>query len=104
MYNLLVHDRKRGGLGYETKFSFKWIPCLQNITTPLGDPMPGRDEQLGAFKHRGVERTALLALVSTGTIFSLTLWAGYRATAALGRIVLGNMSWERVAAPLWSLA
>ncbi|KAK6825235.1 hypothetical protein PG987_012729 [Apiospora arundinis] len=42
LYELLVHNKSKGGLGYKSKFAFKWIPDLVNIETPQGEPFPGR--------------------------------------------------------------
>ncbi|KAI0162945.1 tat pathway signal sequence [Pestalotiopsis sp. NC0098] len=108
LYDLLVHNKKRGALGYKTKFNFKWIPDLENTTTPLGEPVPGQAEKSGALRHVGVERTALMTLVFTGVVVGLTawgVWSGFRAVSnvALG-ISSGSPSLAGLKAPIWEFS
>lgn len=77
-----MHNRSKGGLGYKSKFAFKWIPDLVNIETPQGEPFPGRTKTLGGLRHRGVERTALLTLLFVGALLGFIAWLGVRIVAA----------------------
>ncbi|KAK9798777.1 putative Tat pathway signal sequence [Seiridium cardinale] len=103
LYKILVHKKELGALGYETKFNFKWIPNLQNITTPLGSPLSVEAKKLGAFRHSGIQRTALITLVYTGVVLGLTTWAGFRIISSLLPIGFRYLRWEGLAAPVWSL-
>ena len=96
-------DKKKGALGYETKFNFKWIPDLKNFTTPLGDPVPDQVRRSGALQPGGVERTALIVLVFTGVMLGLATWTGVRAATSLVGAAARNLDWEKTAAPLWGL-
>lgn len=102
LYDILVHKKERGALGYEAKFTFKWVPDLQNTTTPLGEPVPTRSQTSGALYYSGVERTALMTLLFTGTFLVLASWASVQAVASLGWFTSSDWSWERAAAPIWS--
>ncbi|KAF3025683.1 hypothetical protein E8E14_013950 [Neopestalotiopsis sp. 37M] len=107
LYDLLVHNKKRGALGYRTKFNFKWVPDLQNTTTPLGEPVPGQAQKSGAFRHAGVERTALATLVFTGVILGLTIWGVWSGFRAVSNLALGGSSdsaFVNMAAPIWEFA
>jgi hypothetical protein len=84
LHEILITNKARGGLGYKTKFNFKWIPDLKNTTTPLGDPVPGQAQKSGPLRYAGVERTALMTLVFTGVVVGLAAWGGVRAATGLG--------------------
>lgn len=83
LYELLVHNKAKGGLGYKSKFAFKWIPDLVNVETPQGAPIPGRPRTSGALRHAGVERTALLTLLFVGALLGAIVWFGVRTVAAV---------------------
>ncbi|KAI0137265.1 tat pathway signal sequence [Xylariales sp. AK1849] len=100
LYEVLVHNKKHGALGYETKFSFKWIPDLKNMTTPLGSPVPGRAETSGAFRHRGVERTSLIMIAVTSAVLSLTTWVSVRAISSLSSLGTSDWSWAGPQVPI----
>lgn len=103
LYEILVYNRNRGGLGYETKFYFKWIPDLQNTATPLGDQASNMHGKLGAFNRRGIERTALLTLSATGVILGIATWGGIRIMTILWGVTSKYLDWDAMAAPLLSL-
>ncbi|KAK8006369.1 tat pathway signal sequence, partial [Apiospora marii] len=83
LYELLVHNKAKGGLGYKSKFAFKWIPDLVNVETPQGAPIPGRPRTSGALRHAGVERTALLTLLFVGALLGAIIWYAVRTAAAV---------------------
>ncbi|KAI1873393.1 hypothetical protein JX265_005015 [Neoarthrinium moseri] len=103
LYQILVHNKSKGALGYITKYNFKWIPDLKNTTTPLGDPVPGQAQKSGAFYHSGVERTALITLVVVGTVVGLTGWASLRLANNLGWLASPRWGWDSAAAPFIGL-
>jgi hypothetical protein len=88
-------------LGYRTKYNFKWIPDLMNLTTPFGAPVPGRAEQAGAFRNPGLERTILVFMILTVLTLGLTTWAVVRTVSDLGWADHAN--WENASAPVWGL-
>lgn len=59
-YHVFIDSKEGGGLGYRTKFTFKWIPNLVNTTTPMGETDMERHKYSGAFRKGGLERTALI--------------------------------------------
>jgi hypothetical protein len=78
-----------GALGYKAKFSFKWIPDFANPTTPLGVTDQERHTNSGAFQKPGLERTALVVLVSTTLAAAFTAYAGVKAArTGLNRWIL----------------
>ncbi|KAK8094569.1 hypothetical protein PG997_001254 [Apiospora hydei] len=89
LYELLVHNKSKGGLGYTSKFAFKWIPDLVNVETPQGAPIPGRPKTSGALRHAGVERTALLTLLFVGALLGSVAWLGVRAVAGTDVLARG---------------
>lgn len=66
IYEALVHNKKKGGLGYRAKFTFKWIPAL-DFHTPRSLTLADRTKDSGAFKHVGPEALSLVTLVITIT-------------------------------------
>ncbi|KAK8087043.1 hypothetical protein PG994_002017 [Apiospora phragmitis] len=88
LYELLVRNKSKGGLGYKSKFAFKWIPDLVNVETPQGAPIPGRPKTSGALRHAGVERTALLTLLFVGALLGSAVWLAIR--AAVGTDILAR--------------
>ncbi|KAK8039255.1 tat pathway signal sequence [Apiospora rasikravindrae] len=89
LYELLVHNKSKGGLGYKSKFAFKWIPDLVNVETPQGAPIPGRPKMSGALRHSGVERTALITLLFVGALFGSVAWLAVRAVAETDMLAKG---------------
>ncbi|KAK8077396.1 hypothetical protein PG996_003566 [Apiospora saccharicola] len=82
LYELLVHNKSKGGLGYKSKFAFKWIPDLVNVETPQGAPIPGRPKSSGGLRHAGVERNALVTILFVGAVVGSIVWFGVRNAAA----------------------
>ncbi|ETS79461.1 hypothetical protein PFICI_09314 [Pestalotiopsis fici W106-1] len=106
LYDLLVHNKKRGALGYRTKFNFKWVPDLQSTTTPLGEPVPGQAQKSG-IRQNGVERTAFATLVFTGVVLGLAVWgvwSGFHAVSSLARGGSPDSAFVNIAAPIWEFA
>jgi hypothetical protein len=64
IYDALVHDKKKGGLGYKAKFTFKWIPALDFRTSP-SDTEAERVRKSGLFAHFGPEAISLTTLLLT---------------------------------------
>ncbi|KAI0153265.1 hypothetical protein GGR57DRAFT_150146 [Xylariaceae sp. FL1272] len=74
-FRILLHDKSLGALGYTSKFHFKYIPEFSTMSTERGEAdRPG----LGVFR-RGVERTALISLVTFSSIIGAAVWFGSRA-------------------------
>ncbi|KAH8197894.1 hypothetical protein TruAng_007946 [Truncatella angustata] len=104
LYDILVHKKEKGGLGYQAKFNFKWVPDLQNATTPLGERAPGQTQKTGAFRHSGIERTALTTLAFTGVVLGLTALGGFRVITSFGKLISRNLDWVSAVIPISTLA
>lgn len=90
MYIILLHDKSKGGLGYTTRFNFKYVPCYDRMNTEQGVyDLPAR----GVLKP-GIERTALVGLVVGTSLLSLVLWAGVRVGGLLLSSVVGQWKEE----------
>lgn len=87
LYDILVYNKERGGLGYQAKFNFKWVPNLKNVTTPLGERVSDQTQGTGALKRFGIERTALTTLAFTGVVVGLSVAGSYHILTSLGRFV-----------------
>ncbi|CAJ2511621.1 Uu.00g072460.m01.CDS01 [Anthostomella pinea] len=82
-FKVLLHDKSIGGLGYTTKFNFKHIPEFDKMSTERG--LAPADS--GAVRRPGIERTALLSLLSFSALAGVVLWCGVRAVAGVVRWV-----------------
>ncbi|KAI0181486.1 hypothetical protein GGR52DRAFT_567709 [Hypoxylon sp. FL1284] len=76
LYKVLLYDKSKGGLGYTTRFNFKYLPSFDRPTTKRGaaqPPPPGsgapRKNQLGR-----IERTALVSLLTFATFAGASAW------------------------------
>ncbi|KAI0426617.1 hypothetical protein F5Y09DRAFT_318427 [Xylaria sp. FL1042] len=79
-YTVLLEDKSKGGLGYESKFLFKHIPEFSKMSTERGVATAAS----GVGKP-GIERTALLSLITFSTLASACVWYGYKTLSrALG--------------------
>ncbi|KAI1817070.1 hypothetical protein GGS20DRAFT_534338 [Poronia punctata] len=74
LFRVLLHDKSKGGLGYTSKFVFKFIPQYEKMSTERGP----RDAGSGVRKP-GIERTALLSLLTFSALFGTGAWYGSKA-------------------------
>ncbi|KAI1347765.1 hypothetical protein F5Y01DRAFT_329190 [Xylaria sp. FL0043] len=72
-YTVLLEDKSKGGLGYETRFLFKHIPEFSKISTERGVATPR-----SGVRKPGLERTALLSLVMFSMLAGACVWYGYK--------------------------
>ncbi|KAI0203090.1 hypothetical protein F4808DRAFT_418994 [Astrocystis sublimbata] len=78
--NLIIKNKSKGGLGYKSRFLFKFVPQFDRISTERGAIVTGS----GVFRP-GIERTALISLISFSTIAATGFWYGRKFLAwALG--------------------
>ncbi|KAI0973129.1 hypothetical protein F4678DRAFT_428021 [Xylaria arbuscula] len=73
-YTVFLEDTSKGGLGYESKFVFKYLPQYDKMSTERGVVTA----QAGVHKP-GLERVALLSLITFSTLVSICVWYGYKA-------------------------
>ncbi|KAI1322980.1 hypothetical protein F5Y16DRAFT_385063, partial [Xylariaceae sp. FL0255] len=73
LYKILLQDKSKGGLGYTSKFHFKYIPDFDKMSTPRGE------QPDAGVRKPGVERTALVFLLTFSTLFGAAVWYGARA-------------------------
>lgn len=83
MYDVLVHNKKKGALGYKAKFTFKWIPAL-HFRTPAGETAEDRARNSGAFKHMGPEALSLVTLLLTASFAVGGVWHATKMPDKLG--------------------
>ena len=86
LYDILVHNKEQGGLGYKAKYSFKWIPNLGVTTTPKGHTDEERRKISGVFGKGALERTALLNLLFMMFGVAYALYAGTQAAQKYGLV------------------
>jgi hypothetical protein len=86
LYEILVNNKEKGGLGYKAKYSFKWIPDLRNTTTPRGASVEERSKISGAFRKGALERTALLNLLFMMFGVACAMYAGVQAAQKYGLV------------------
>ncbi|KAI1825375.1 hypothetical protein F4861DRAFT_547695 [Xylaria intraflava] len=80
LYNALLEDKARGALGYTTKFLFKYVPAFDKMSTERGVAAAGSGVWMP-----GVERTALLSLITFPALVGVGTWYGCKILArALG--------------------
>ncbi|KAI8634199.1 hypothetical protein F5Y19DRAFT_203555 [Xylariaceae sp. FL1651] len=70
-YTVLLHDKAKGGLGYTSKFHFKYIPEFDKMSTERGAVTAG-----SGIRKPGIERTALVSLITFSTILGISIWYG----------------------------
>ncbi|ORY56121.1 tat pathway signal sequence [Pseudomassariella vexata] len=75
LYEFLVRNKSRGALGYEARFSLKWVPNLVNMTTPLGIQVASQRNKSGISKP-GIERSALFVLIFACAVVVAGAWVG----------------------------
>ncbi|KAI1428736.1 hypothetical protein F5Y12DRAFT_628980 [Xylaria sp. FL1777] len=68
-YTVLLEDKSKGGLGYESKFLFKYIPEFGKMSTERAVATPG-----SGVRKPGIERTALLSLITFSTLAGVCVW------------------------------
>ncbi|KAK5635215.1 hypothetical protein RRF57_010927 [Xylaria bambusicola] len=74
-YTLLLEDKSKGGLGYVSRFSFKYIPAFDKMSTERG---VATAESGFGLRRPGIERTALLSLVSFLVLAGVCSWYAYK--------------------------
>ncbi|TGJ83153.1 hypothetical protein E0Z10_g5619 [Xylaria hypoxylon] len=72
LYAVLLEDKSKGALGYESKFLFKFIPEFGKMSTQRGIATAG-----SGVSKPGIERTALLSLITFSTLVGICTWYGY---------------------------
>ncbi|KAI8965042.1 hypothetical protein F5Y11DRAFT_314468 [Daldinia sp. FL1419] len=72
LYQILLHDKSKGALGYTTKFNFKYMPSCNRTTTVRG-PAPA---DTGRLRTPGrAERVALISLFTSATlVYIVSSW------------------------------
>ncbi|KAI8947412.1 hypothetical protein F4801DRAFT_605552 [Xylaria longipes] len=79
-YTIFLENKSKGALGYKSKFLFKYIPQFDKMSTERGAITTG-----SGVKKPGIERTALVSLISFSTLAVTGIWYGFKAlTWALG--------------------
>ncbi|KAI1753698.1 hypothetical protein F4782DRAFT_495379 [Xylaria castorea] len=79
-YTIFLDNKSKGGLGYKSRFIFKHIPQFDKMSTERGAIASG-----SGVRKPGIERTALLSLISFSTLAVTCVWYGYKVlTWALG--------------------
>ncbi|KAI1259154.1 hypothetical protein F5Y18DRAFT_443716 [Xylariaceae sp. FL1019] len=78
-FRILLHDKSLGALGYTSKFHFKYIPEFSTMSTARGEV---EREDYGVLR-RGVERSALLSLITFSSMIGASLWFGSKALVAV---------------------
>ncbi|KAI1083949.1 hypothetical protein F5B20DRAFT_594504 [Whalleya microplaca] len=71
LFNVLLHDKSKGGLGYTTKFPLKHLPSFDRVSTERGQAPDG-----SGVRWPGIERSALLALVAFSMLVGAAAWVG----------------------------
>ncbi|VUC28743.1 unnamed protein product [Clonostachys rosea] len=61
--DIFVQNKNLGALGYQTKFTFKWIPNLIHTTTSPGTSSDDREKHSVGFNSHLLENVALLNLI-----------------------------------------
>ncbi|KAI0385354.1 hypothetical protein F5Y04DRAFT_268786 [Hypomontagnella monticulosa] len=74
LYKILLRDKSKGGLGYETKFNFKYIPSFDRKSTERGAARTGTQNKMGRVEH-----TALITLLITAALAGAFVWYGGKA-------------------------
>ncbi|KAI0873860.1 hypothetical protein GGS24DRAFT_501330 [Hypoxylon argillaceum] len=72
-YTVLLKDKSKGGLGYKSNFVFKYIPKFDRISTERGIATTG-----SSVRNSGVERTALVSLITFSTLAMVSIWYGFK--------------------------
>jgi len=81
LYHIILHDKAKGGLGYTTRFNFKYVPHYDRMNTEQGVyDLPAR-----SVLKPGAERTALIGLVMGTGLVSLGVIGTYRVGKWLSR-------------------
>ncbi|KAI0436685.1 hypothetical protein F4803DRAFT_566667 [Xylaria telfairii] len=70
---IFLEDTSKGGLGYKSRFLFKYIPQFDKMSTERGATNTG----FGVRKP-GIERRALLFLISFSTLAVIGVWYCYK--------------------------
>ncbi|KAI0449617.1 hypothetical protein F5B21DRAFT_493689 [Xylaria acuta] len=79
-YTLFLEDKSKGGLGYKSRFLFKYVPQFDKMSTERGAITTG-----SGVRKPGIERTALVSLLSFLTLAVTCVWYTYKVLAwALG--------------------
>ncbi|KAF2966513.1 hypothetical protein GQX73_g7050 [Xylaria multiplex] len=73
-YKVLLEDKSKGALGYESKFLFKYIPDFDKMSTERGVTTAGT-----GVRKPGIERTALLSLITFSMLAGGCVWYAYKA-------------------------
>ncbi|KAI0542035.1 hypothetical protein GGR58DRAFT_334341 [Xylaria digitata] len=71
-YKVLLEDKSKGALGYESKFLFKYIPKFNKMSTERGVTTAR-----SGVRKPGIERTALLSLITFSMLAGGCVWYGY---------------------------
>ncbi|KAH8677359.1 hypothetical protein BX600DRAFT_506405 [Xylariales sp. PMI_506] len=87
LYDALIYNKSKGALGYQTKYTFKWIPDLVNTTTPLGKRVPEQSKTSGLFQPRSLEQTAFLTLVFAGLAMGVTSYGAVQVVKNFGGVM-----------------
>ncbi|KAI1288287.1 hypothetical protein F5Y03DRAFT_404935 [Xylaria venustula] len=72
-YTVFLEDTSKGGLGYESKFIFKYLPDFDKMSTERGAATA-----VAGIHKPGLERVALLSLITFSTLVGSCVWYGYR--------------------------
>ncbi|KAI0472375.1 hypothetical protein F4859DRAFT_522294 [Xylaria cf. heliscus] len=72
-YTVFLEDKSKGGLGYKSRFLFKYIPQFDKMSTDRAAITAG-----SGIRKPGIERTALLSLISFSILAVTSTWYGYR--------------------------
>ncbi|KAI0479226.1 hypothetical protein GGR56DRAFT_690438 [Xylariaceae sp. FL0804] len=81
-FTVLLHDKSLGGLGYTTKFNFKFVPDFDRLATSRGPIVERR--RAGALASPGIERTALVSLLSFSALLGAAVWGAGRLLLLVG--------------------
>lgn len=74
LYHIILHDKAKGGLGYTTRFNFKYVPHYDRMNTEQGTyDLPAR-----SVLKPGAERTALIGLILGTGLVSLGVAGTYK--------------------------
>ncbi|GAW13243.1 hypothetical protein ANO14919_026230 [Xylariales sp. No.14919] len=77
-YTVLLEDKSKGALGYESKFLFKYLPEFGKMSTERGVATA----RAGVTKP-GIERTALLSLIAFSAVAGVCVWYSYKVFNAI---------------------
>ncbi|KAI1745431.1 hypothetical protein F4680DRAFT_103410 [Xylaria scruposa] len=73
---VFLENKAKGSLRYKSRFLFKHIPQFDKLSTERGAITAG-----SGVRKPGIERTALLSLISFSTLAVTCIWYGYKVLA-----------------------